>query len=467
MSRYPSFDALDVRRLSDAVVRERALAAQELAAAEERAAAERAAQAVRDARARAEQMEREAAARAGAIEAARRQEAEDALLARALAEEDNAAAAAEEAAAVARRAAAAEADALAHAIAAEELAEARRARAALELDDAQLASALASMDGFGAGARAGALVTRGVCGACGVAELSAAAPGVEICNGPAPHALCLECATNMVRSQIENGTDSIRCAICPPAAAIAAAAAVGGMGLPRYCTATGTSIGIVLFDSFEVLRSLTPAAQAAGAGGAGGELGFRPLSDDEARRFRNLMVANAARRAGDDVRVCPRGECLAPVWIEAGGGAAGGAAADVGAPVRCGACRYELCGGCGEAWVAEHAGKSCAAYRRELAAAAETAALLSGIGTGVGKHCPACNTLVLHARGHGCHHIAPAGKTGARGGCPSCHTHWCYVCRTVFPGTSWVTHACPMFCSATCGCIACPDCRPQRPCPNA
>jgi hypothetical protein len=98
------------------------------------------------------------------------------------------------------------------------------------------------------------------------------------------------------------------------------------------------------------------------------------------------------------------------------------------------------------------------------------------------KPCPSCTTSITHFHGHGCHHIKPGG------GCPSCHTHWCFAC-----GTASATKVdnnycgsdprCRLFCQSEgihrhlddssgypidrrCSCPICPDCRPEHPCPS-
>jgi hypothetical protein len=43
------------------------------------------------------------------------------------------------------------------------------------------------------------------------------------------------------------------------------------------------------------------------------------------------------------------------------------------------------------------------------------------------KACPYCGYRSSHPHGHACHHISPADPP-KRGGCPSCHIHYCYKC---------------------------------------
>lgn len=100
------------------------------------------------------------------------------------------------------------------------------------------------------------------------------------------------------------------------------------------------------------------------------------------------------------------------------------------------------------------------------------------------KECPnpACRQPISHFHGHACHHISPSSD-----GCPSCHTHFCFVClrrhtRTGV-GAYRRNHFCPHgsnFCNnnniarhivmrpyphdSRCGCVICPHCRVGAPC---
>jgi len=97
------------------------------------------------------------------------------------------------------------------------------------------------------------------------------------------------------------------------------------------------------------------------------------------------------------------------------------------------------------------------------------------------RACPNCDQRITHYHGHGCHHIAPGT------GCPNCKQHFCYVCLRKHgqPGTRQWHADCEhrqSFCNAgdilqhlvnqpfphdkRCGCPICPDCRPQKPCPQ-
>jgi len=71
----------------------------------------------------------------------------------------------------------------------------------------------------------------------------------------------------------------------------------------------------------------------------------------------------------------------------------------------------------------------------------------------ISKPCPGCSTPIAHYKSHGCHHIMPGG------GCPSCHTHFCYVCLGGYP-----CQQCNGFCDNTCDCPICPDCKPGFSC---
>ena len=50
---------------------------------------------------------------------------------------------------------------------------------------------------------------------------------------------------------------------------------------------------------------------------------------------------------------------------------------------------------------------------------------------------PQCGERVSHFHGHGCHHISPMSD-----GCPSCHTHFCYICGRAHgrPGGGYERH---------------------------
>ena len=100
------------------------------------------------------------------------------------------------------------------------------------------------------------------------------------------------------------------------------------------------------------------------------------------------------------------------------------------------------------------------------------------------KACPnrACGQRISHFHGHGCHHISPLTD-----GCPSCHQHFCFVCRRRHgtPGVFRFHPSCShrsSFCvnenimanivqlpyphDRRCGCLVCSHCAPRRPCPQ-
>lgn len=94
---------------------------------------------------------------------------------------------------------------------------------------------------------------------------------------------------------------------------------------------------------------------------------------------------------------------------------------------------------------------------------------------------PACKQRVSHFHGHACHQISPYTN-----GCPSCHLHFCYVCRLPHgvPGSGYQKHLLcthgSSFCNnrnilanlvrepyphdRRCGCPVCPLCAKGRPC---
>jgi hypothetical protein len=141
----------------------------------------------------------------------------------------------------------------------------------------------------------------------------------------------------------------------------------------------------------------------------------------------------------------------------------------------CGVCRDSLCARCGAPWDPAHAEVSCAAHdaaTRAVAAREATAAALGVEGSAAGhKACPGCGTLGAHWRNHHCHHISPPAGGFDKGGCPECHTHYCFACLAVFDrADGWRGHygngpgQCRLFCGPECDCAPCPDCRPGRPC---
>lgn len=109
------------------------------------------------------------------------------------------------------------------------------------------------------------------------------------------------------------------------------------------------------------------------------------------------------------------------------------------------------------------------------------------------KQCPRCRYRSTHYHGHSCHHISPA-SPDRRGGCPNCHTDYCYKCLSTKDENlrdrnkenkckcgNWSN-----FCESIesvddinkyielndggipfdkrCGCVICSDCQYQKPC---
>ena len=93
---------------------------------------------------------------------------------------------------------------------------------------------------------------------------------------------------------------------------------------------------------------------------------------------------------------------------------------------------------------------------------------------------PRCEQRISHYHGHACHHISPVTN-----GCPSCHQHFCYVCRRPHgaPGSYSRNPFCvhgSSFCNGNdifanlvnepyphdrrCGCPICPNCKFRKPC---
>ena len=69
----------------------------------------------------------------------------------------------------------------------------------------------------------------------------------------------------------------------------------------------------------------------------------------------------------------------------------------------------------------------------------------------VSKQCPRCQTPITHFRDHGCHHIT----------CGHCRAEFCYVCLRPYGGERC---GCPVFCGDRCNCLACDECRRDKPC---
>ena len=109
------------------------------------------------------------------------------------------------------------------------------------------------------------------------------------------------------------------------------------------------------------------------------------------------------------------------------------------------------------------------------------------------KACPSCGYRSTHYHGHQCHHISHA-RPPQRGGCPNCHTNYCYKCLSteleniLYRGSKsscrcgYWSSFCGNIQSASdiksylsineggipydtrCGCVICSDCRYGTPC---
>jgi hypothetical protein len=123
------------------------------------------------------------------------------------------------------------------------------------------------------------------------------------------------------------------------------------------------------------------------------------------------------------------------------------------------ACRRKFCSDC----LQPHPGVSCEQHQRSFHGNDDaTHALLAT----QSKPCPQCGTRISHYHGHACHHIRPGGGCpGRRSDGTACGAHFCYMCLTLRVDPHRNNCRCPIFCTDTCGCPPCPDCRPGRPCP--
>lgn len=152
------------------------------------------------------------------------------------------------------------------------------------------------------------------------------------------------------------------------------------------------------------------------------------LTADEMRRFELHEV-----HAGIHMPAyCPKRDCGMPMERNTIG---------EDGHAKCAYCGLSFCDRCRQAF---HPGQEC----QQLA---ETEELIRN----TTRPCPSCQFRVTHYRGHACHHIKPGG------GCPQCHTHWCYNCGNLYP-----CGRCRAFCSDACSCPDCPFCKPGRPCPS-
>jgi hypothetical protein len=84
-------------------------------------------------------------------------------------------------------------------------------------------------------------------------------------------------------------------------------------------------------------------------------------------------------------------------------------------------------------------------------AAVAAAAAAKARSNGLFRRCPKCKAPVIHYWGHGCHHI---------GVVACCGYQWCFLCLDQYP----CKQKCPLFCTRTCGCAPCPECKPLMPC---
>lgn len=77
------------------------------------------------------------------------------------------------------------------------------------------------------------------------------------------------------------------------------------------------------------------------------------------------------------------------------------------------------------------------------------------------KNCPTCGMMISRPRGHACHHIRPGT------GCPGCGKHFCYNCLYIFKegdNKNRCPSGCRLFCTPSCACKDCPECKPGKPC---
>jgi hypothetical protein len=133
----------------------------------------------------------------------------------------------------------------------------------------------------------------------------------------------------------------------------------------------------------------------------------------------------------------------------------------------CYACETQLCLCCHQPWSSASTGISHYGFRcREYAtllegtdgAEAERERFLSSLPpelqSTIGKPCPICGLVTLHAKYHSCHHV-----NGSKG-CPGCGYGYCTVCLGPWP----CANDCGLMCSSTCDCPPCPFCKPGKPC---
>lgn len=133
--------------------------------------------------------------------------------------------------------------------------------------------------------------------------------------------------------------------------------------------------------------------------------------------------------------------------------------------VMCPYCTLKFCRRCEVRWHSDLTCEEHTSYCRDTDATPTAAmaqhndAASRALMMRIAKRCPTCQSPTIHYAGHACHHIKPGT------GCPTCGTHWCYMC-----GAERVNNVqqcgCPLFCdnATTCGCPVCPECRPGAPC---
>eukprot|EP00457_Paulinella_chromatophora_P000539 gb/GEZN01000539.1/.p1 GENE.gb/GEZN01000539.1/~~gb/GEZN01000539.1/.p1 ORF type:complete len:1342 (+),score=148.15 gb/GEZN01000539.1/:92-4117(+) len=278
-------------------------------------------------------------------------------------------------------------------------------------------------------------------GSCGICMDDARADLLNLTGGSCAHWFCPTCVRQSLMLVLDKGLFP---AYCPGCVAAGASWKVGGSTMQDRKAATGPpelQIGLL-----EDLASL------------------RVVSWVMARRFsRQITAANVK------LFVCPccgldcdrlrfddhRTECTP--------------CSQNPSCEKCAHCNQHFCCKCLAPW---HYKQNCEDYemdqkrqKRELdpeaallrkKAEARSEALLRQ----TSKPCPTCKVPITHYFMHGCHHIRP--PIGEAGGCPNCHTHFCYVCLR--QGTS--CDSCGAFCDVEmrCGCPICEVCKPGKSC---
>jgi len=203
-----------------------------------------------------------------------------------------------------------------------------------------------------------------------------------------------------------------------------------------------------------------------------------PFDDEALSKLSQFSVA--ATFPSDDLVYCPA--CNVPFFVDD--------AFRKGATRRATCeCGVTFCWRCLVPWERHRAYPSCEAYQRAANELDEDTARYVAASS---KPCPGCSAPLTHYHGHSCHHISAAGDD-AGGGCPRCHTHFCYACLATAAENErerGARQACRCaagrwgtFCETAhiaehlvaepyphddrCGCPICPDCRPGAPCGGA